>query len=51
LFYLESRGIEPARAKALMTRAFVADALDRIGDEAVREVFANDADQWLEGAL
>jgi Fe-S cluster assembly protein SufD len=51
LFYLESRGIEPARAKALMTRAFVADALDRIGDETVRDVFAVDADRWLEGAL
>ena len=30
-------------AKALLTRAFVADALDRIGDEAVREAFEADA--------
>jgi Fe-S cluster assembly protein SufD len=51
LFYLESRGIEPGRAKALMTRAFVADAIDRIGDEAAREAFAADADAWLENAL
>jgi len=51
LFYLESRGIEPGRAKALMTRAFVADAIDRIGDEAVREAFAADAEVWLEAAL
>ncbi|MGK6320812.1 SufB/SufD family protein [Sphingomonas sp. DT-204] len=51
LFYLESRGIEPARAKALLTRAFVADALDRIGDEAVRAAFAADADAWLEATL
>ncbi len=34
-----------------MTRAFVADAMDRIGDEAVREAFAADADAWLEAAL
>ena len=51
LFYLASRGIDPARATALLTRAFVADALDRIGDEAVREAFAADADAWLERAL
>ena len=51
LFYLESRGIAPARAKALLTRAFVADTLDRIGDETIRDAFAADADAWLEAAL
>ena len=51
LFYLASRGIAPARARALLTRAFVADALDRIGDETVRDAFTADADRWLEGAL
>ena len=51
LFYLESRGIPEARATALLTHAFVADALGRIGDEAVREAFAADAEAWLEGAL
>ena len=51
LFYLESRGIPEARATALLTHAFVADALDRIGDEAVREAFAADAESWLESAL
>ncbi|WP_174291300.1 SufD family Fe-S cluster assembly protein [Sphingomonas bacterium] len=48
LFYMESRGIAPSRARALLTRAFVADALGRIGDEAVREAFVADADAWLE---
>lgn len=51
LFYLESRGIPEARATALLTRAFVADALGRIGDESVREAFEADADAWLEAAL
>ena len=51
LFYLESRGIDPARAKALLTRAFVADSLDRIGSETVREAFVADADAWLDAAL
>ena len=49
LFYLESRGIPPQPAKALLTRAFVADALERIGEEAVREAFLADADRWLGG--
>ena len=47
LFYLASRGIPPAEARALLTRAFVADALDRIGEEAVREAFHADAQDWL----
>lgn len=51
LFYLESRGLPPERAEALLTRAFVADAIDRTGDEAVREAFASDAEAWMEGAL
>lgn len=51
LFYLQSRGIDLARAQALLTRAFVADALARIGEDAVREAFAADADRWLDTAL
>jgi len=51
LFYLESRGVPPERAEALLTRAFVADAIDRIGDEAVREAFAKDAQEWLEAVI
>ncbi len=51
LFYLASRGIDPSRATALLTRAFVADALDRIGNEVVRDVFAADADAWLGDTL
>lgn len=51
LFYLQSRGIEEPQAKALLTHAFVADALARIGEEPVREAFAADAAKWLEAAL
>jgi Fe-S cluster assembly protein SufD len=51
LFYMQSRGIPAARAKALLTRAFVADALGRIADETVRDTFVADADAWLEQAL
>lgn len=51
LFYLESRGIPEPRAQALLTHAFVGDALDRIGDETVHEAFVADAEAWLEAAL
>lgn len=51
IFYMESRGIAPSRARALLTRAFVADALGRIGDPVVRDAFEADADAWLETAL
>lgn len=51
LFYLQSRGIEKGRAQALLTRAFVADSLARIGEDAVREAFAADAERWLDTAL
>ncbi|WBO22613.1 SufD family Fe-S cluster assembly protein [Sphingomonas abietis] len=47
LFYCASRGIPPQEARAILTRAFVADALARIGDEAVREAFSDTAFGWL----
>ena len=49
LFYLASRGIPPPEAQALLTRAFIADAFGRIGEEKVREAFVGDADAWLGG--
>jgi Fe-S cluster assembly protein SufD len=47
LFYLASRGVPAAEAKALLTRAFVADAIDRAGDETVREAMHSDAERWF----
>lgn len=49
LFYLASRGISPDEAKALLTQAFVADAVDRIGEELVRAAFHEDAIAWMGG--
>ena len=51
LFYLASRGIPPVEARALVTRAFLAEVLERIGEERVRDTFAADADRWLRGEL
>ena len=48
LFYMMSRGITPDRARALMTQAFIADAIGRIGDEAARYAFQAEAEKWLE---
>ena len=48
LFYHASRGVPPVYAKALLTQAFVADAIDRIGEEAVRDAFHAEARTWLE---
>lgn len=47
LFYLESRGVAPDEARGLLTRAFVADALDRIGEQAVKDAFYRDAEGWF----
>jgi Fe-S cluster assembly protein SufD len=47
LFYLASRGVPHAEAQALLTRAFVADALNRIGEEDVREAFYRDVEGWF----
>ncbi|MGK2285560.1 SufD family Fe-S cluster assembly protein [Pedomonas sp. V897] len=43
LFYMATRGVEPAEAKALLTEAFVADAIEPIADDARREAFAEAA--------
>jgi Fe-S cluster assembly protein SufD len=48
LFYMASRGIPENDAKALLTRAFVADAIDRVGEAAVREAFHADAEAWFD---
>ena len=50
LFYLESRGVPPAEARALLTQAFVADVLERVGEEKVRDAFLAAAGAWLGGA-
>jgi len=47
LFYMASRGVPEADAKALLTRAFVADAIDRAGEEKVREAIHADAEDWF----
>ncbi|HYG31083.1 MAG TPA: SufD family Fe-S cluster assembly protein [Allosphingosinicella sp.] len=47
LFYMASRGVPEVEAKALLTRAFVADAIERIGEAAVRDAFETDVEDWF----
>lgn len=49
LFYLASRGVPPVEARALLTESFLADALETIGEDAVREAVTADAIAWLRG--
>jgi Fe-S cluster assembly protein SufD len=48
LFYLESRGIAPADARALLTRAFVADALELLSEGPDRSALEAETHAWLE---
>ncbi|WP_448581869.1 SufD family Fe-S cluster assembly protein [Thermaurantiacus sp.] len=47
LFYLATRGLPPAEAEALLTRAFVADALMALPDELLRDLLDCETQAWL----
>lgn len=47
VFYLCSRGVDPASARALLLHAFLAEAVDMISIESVREAFTAKVDAWL----
>lgn len=47
LFYLESRGIDPETARALLVEAFVAEPIERISHAGAREAFAGMVAGWL----
>lgn len=47
LFYMRQRGIPIAKARALLTEAFVADVFDDMDDEAVKESLLGKVREWL----
>ena len=49
LFYLRSRGIPEAEARALLMRAFIGDAVEQIEDESIRASIWQAVDAALEG--
>jgi Fe-S cluster assembly protein SufD len=48
LFYLRSRGIPDAEARSILIRAFLAEALDAVSNETVREVLVQAVEGWWE---
>lgn len=48
IFYLRSRGVDAETAQDLMTIAFLAEALDEIEDETLREALLERLTAWLE---
>jgi Fe-S cluster assembly protein SufD len=47
LFYCRSRGIPVDEARAMLTESFIGEALEKIGNEDVREAIATLAIGWL----
>ena len=50
LFYLMSRGVPRAEAEQMLVRGFLAEVLDPLGDEPLREALRGVVDAWLVGA-
>jgi Fe-S cluster assembly protein SufD len=49
MFYLRARGLPEPEARALLIAAFVGEALDKIGNEALRAALREKVDAWLGG--
>lgn len=47
LFYLRARGLPKKEAEALMLQAFVGEALEKIGHDAIRDTLEALAEHWL----
>lgn len=47
IFYLKSRGIPEAEAKAMLIAAFVGEAFDTVVHDGIREALGLYAEQWL----
>ena len=48
LFYLRSRGLPEAEARAILVRAFLTEALDAVGDDTVRAALDEAVERWWE---
>ena len=47
LFYLRSRGVPKAEAQDLLVLAFLAEAIDEVADEAIRDILTERLDSWM----
>jgi Fe-S cluster assembly protein SufD len=48
LFYLRSRGVPAAEARAILVRAFLTEALDAVTDETIRATLDEAVAGWWE---
>jgi Fe-S cluster assembly protein SufD len=48
LFYLRSRGIPQAEARAILVRAFLIEALENVADETIRAALDQSVERWWE---
>jgi Fe-S cluster assembly protein SufD len=48
MFYLRSRGIPDAEARSILVRAFLAEALDAVADDSIRNRLEAAVEQWWE---
>lgn len=48
MFYLRSRGIPDAEARSILVRAFLAEALDLVADETIRNRLETAVEHWWE---
>ncbi|MCZ8149460.1 MAG: SufD family Fe-S cluster assembly protein, partial [Roseomonas sp.] len=46
LFFLRSRGIPDAQAKAILVEAFLTEAVDAVADETIRAALAQGVASW-----
>lgn len=51
LFYLASRGVDPDAARAILVQAFVADVIEEIAVDEVRETYLAATQDWLMAQL
>jgi Fe-S cluster assembly protein SufD len=51
LFYLRTRGINESEAKALLTRAFIAEPVAQIAHEALRAAIMTRCEAWLASSV
>ncbi len=49
IFYLRSRGIPDSEARAMLVRAFLAEALDPVTNDTARELLEDAVARWWEG--
>ncbi len=51
VFYLRSRGLNEAQARSLLLQAFVAEVIEKIGNESLEETVTEKALSWLSKTL